>query len=346
MKSVLYERSSSDFKRQKFDKDTGTDSTITSSTITSVWCDETGLLRNRPLFLPRDIQLSFCCDLLRCVPNPKSDLMTSSFRPRLLPPKMKVLEQVPHEFTDLNEYKRVWAQLLLAEAFTGLESGWCQAESKEATGQMGRTLDFHDRIDADVLGVRTTLSNGGRRLQFTSLRVPSGCEYRDGDIVLISCDLWADTALGIAFVGDPDLRDSLGPMKNTGYVELTLLTCCGVRSGTPSGCLPGEMYVDLRLGLYAVSNVVTSLRECVAIDSVSALPFASSLLRPLHRSNEDKSIAVQKPARMHDRMWATLLKSFNTEQLRFMRLTCDVSARASDAEAPPISLLQGPPGSF
>jgi DNA polymerase III delta prime subunit len=173
-----------------------------------------------------------------------------------------------------------------------------------------------------------------------TIHLPYNCEARDGDLILLLSSGWKTCGLGLILAWDPDIPSL--PTLAASSKQMLLVVCEGLRGGWIA---PGLLQEGMHLDALFLGNVVTSVRECRALDSVSAiLTSQRDLLLKQSPSFETiqpirSSMFSARPAAMSAGLWRQLSAELNADQLSAVQRVCE-----SDATTSPLLLLHGPPG--
>lgn len=291
-------------------------------------------LVSRPLLWPRTLLWRFLASLLALEPSevPKKDWFT----PSLTAPACDA-PTLPASFKDADEYRRLWLSLLLLETAASVSS--YRGEDSEASG--GASLHSkHDRRHGTVVRELARVSEcAGCVLRILAVSVPLTHDYNDGDLLLLRVD--SSVGLAVVITADPDLATGGDEERDR---ELCLVVGHGLEG---SGLLHmGALAEGACVHFFAMANIVTSLRQCRALDSIGEVALKGQLLSATV-DESSTTVLTCKPAGMSPGLWTALRSSLNEAQMQTVLRACAI-ARATPANAvaatKPVLLVQGPPG--
>ena len=311
--------------------------------------DEGKVLAGFRKYWPRRLVWSFLRELFRCSCNqPDHVRKDGSFMLALQSPwENSTISPLREEYSSLDDYQVAWTTLLLTETLESIRSYRPDLSDETASARWQNRIDTRrDRIQGVVQSQRFSLSDGSPgKLLILRLQLAQNQELSDGDLLLISCDNRSRTTLALVLGWDPDVSVwTLDEERGGRYADVIV---CEGACPPDEGWLPrGAVRRGDELDMFFVANIITSVRECRAIDAITAIP-------PLARvviSSPDNSCATypveapQRPKLMRECMWNAFLKEFNSRQVQAIECVCRASSTKSALEDMPVVLVQGPPG--
>ena len=312
--------------------------------------DDSQMLTGFRKYWPRRLVWSFLRQLFRCSCIRAEEINSAtSFVPTLLSPwKDSKIVSLKAEYSSLEDYQVAWTTLLLMETLESIRSYRCDASDDGVPGTrwQSRIDTRRDRIQGVVQSQRFSLSDGcPGKLLILRLQLAHNQELSDGDLLLISCSDGSQTTLGMVVAWDPDISVwTLDEERGSRYADVIV---CEGTCPPDEGWLPrGSVRRGDELHMYFLANIITSVRECRAIDAITAIP---SLAKIVNAVPDDTCATYpvevpQRPKLMRECMWTAFLKEFNAKQVQAIECVCRASSTKPALDDMPVVLIQGPPG--
>ena len=311
--------------------------------------DDSRALSELRRYWPRQRVWRFLHQLFRCSCNRAEEISSvASFTPTLRAPwEDAIIRPLKEDYSSPEDYQIAWTTLLLIETLESVRSYRGDTADEMLSTRCHTRIDTRrDRIHGFVQCQRFAVSDGGNgKLVILRLQLSNNRELLDGDLVLIFCCDGRQASLGMVLAWDPDISVWTHEEERGGqYADV--IVCEGVSSSGEGWLSPGAVRRGDELHLYFIANIVTSIRECRAIDAVTCIP---SLARIVTAAPDNSCAAFpaevpQRPKLMRDSMWASLLRDFNARQVQAIECVCRASSTKPALGDMPVVLVQGPPG--